>query len=251
MNTKRLVYLSLFICVSHGRILSSDLDYVDSDGMSSMSVYYDVASRLPLRLTSIQNSLSDSLSDIGQSATKTIIFRRFGYRSNGCTCQELTCGCCAGFNLQQFNFSREGCMNFTYDPLEFSISMTMFFDNHPIFSNSFSAKNPPPLCIPVPIPYVPGVDFCAKLFDIYTPGQNLHMCLDFETRIQRATILVLHFDCMTMGRDGVSLLKPGQSPQHPATTETSVVDSDVYDIVTEIKYRRGSGNSKNGNGIKL
>lgn len=120
----------------------------------------------------------------------------------------------------------------------------MYQHNYIYFS---VAKNPPPLCIPVPIPYIPGVDFCAKLFDIHTPGQNLHMCLDFETRIQRATVLVLHFDCMRMGRDGVSLLKPGQNPQQPATTETPVVDSDVYDIVTEIKYRKGSANTKNVN----
>lgn len=114
----------------------------------------------------------------------------------------------------------------------------------------FVAKNPPPLCVPVPIPYIPGVDFCAKLFDIHTPGQNLHMCLDFETRIQRASVLVLHFDCMRMGRDGVSLLKPGQSPQQPGTTETPVVDSDVYDIVTEIKYRSGYTDTKNINKIR-
>lgn len=96
--------LHLFLC----HVGLPDSDYDDSDGMSSMSVYYDVDSRLPLRLTSIQNSLSASFGDSGQSATKTIIFRRFGYRSNGCTCQELTCGCCAGFNLQQINFNREG-----------------------------------------------------------------------------------------------------------------------------------------------
>lgn len=89
------------------------------------------------------------------------------------------------------------------------------------------------------MPYVPlpPVDFCAKLFDIHTPGQNLHMCFDFETKIDRATVLVLHFDCMRMGNDGVMVVKPGyEGPQEVATTE-SQVDIDTYDEVTEIKYR--------------
>lgn len=157
-------------------------------------------------------------------------------------------------------------MNFTYDPLEFAITMTMLFDNKPIYTNTISgkfkfkawfyqlkscliiaAKNPPPLCIPVPIPYIPvGVDFCAKLFDIHTPGENLQMCLDFETRVQQATVLVLHFDCMRMGRDGVSLVKPGQEPQKPTTTDTPVVDSDVFDPVTETKYKRRPNKKKTG-----
>lgn len=103
--------------------------------------------------------------------------------------------------------------------------------------NLISAKNPPPLCIPVPIPYLPAtVDFCARIFDLYTPGQNLHMCLDFETRIQSAAVLVLHFDCMRMGNDGIALLKPGSSPTPIASTTTSQLGSDIYDEVTEIKY---------------
>lgn len=106
----------------------------------------------------------------------------------------------------------------------------------------FLAKNPPPLCIPVQIPPIPLplVDFCAKLFDIHTPGQNLHMCFDFETKIDKATVLILHFDCMRMGNDGVMVVKPGQeNPLEPATTD-SQVDIDTYDEVTEIKYSNKS-----------
>lgn len=93
------------------------------------------------------------------------------------------------------------------------------------------------------MPYVPlpSVDFCAKLFDIHTPGQNLHMCFDFETKIDRATVLILHFDCMRMGNEGVMVVKPGyEGPEMVATTE-SQVDTDIYDEVTEIKYKNSSG----------
>ncbi|XP_017774748.1 PREDICTED: uncharacterized protein LOC108561361 [Nicrophorus vespilloides] len=211
--------------------------------MPTMSIYYDPSSRLPLRIDSIQDwttSTEDRFADQSGIATKTQLqTRRVAYRSNGCSCQDLTCGCCTGINIQQFNFNREGCMNFTYDPYDFSISMDMFMNSNKVFSNSVSAKNPPPLCIPVPIPYLPSVDFCAKLFDIHTPGQNLNMCLDFETRVQRAPVLVLHFDCMRMGNDGFALVKPGQPGVQistTTTTETPVTDNG-YDEVTEIKYK--------------
>ncbi|KAF5284812.1 hypothetical protein FQA39_LY04537 [Lamprigera yunnana] len=129
------------------------------------------------------------------------------------------------------------CMNFTYNPYEFGIQMNMYMNENSIFSTQFSARNPPPFCIPISIPYVPTVDFCAKLMDIYTPGQNLHMCLDFETRIERATVLILHFNCMLMGVDGVSFIRPGEAAGGlPLTTETQV-DVDKFDEVTEIKYK--------------
>ncbi|KAK5639432.1 hypothetical protein RI129_011924 [Pyrocoelia pectoralis] len=219
------------LCVN-GSILESD--------MSQTLIYYEPRSRLPLRITSIQNSLSNSSLGFHQSNTKVdaeVVLRRFGFRSNGCTCQEFSCGCCAGFNFQQFNFNREGCMKFTYNPYEFSISVDMYMNEDSIFSTTFSARNPPPFCIPVALPFLPMVDFCAKLLDIYTPGQNLHMCLDFETRIQRATVLVLHFNCMRMGVDGVTLIRPGESSGGlPVTTEPQV-DVDKYDEITEIKYK--------------
>lgn len=74
------------------------------------------------------------------------------------------------------------------------------------------------------------------MFDVYTPGQNLHMCFDFETRIQQATVLILHFDCMRMGNDGVAFVKPGDNGGLTIpTTVSSQVDSEIYNEVTEIK----------------
>ncbi|ENN81099.1 hypothetical protein D910_02634 [Dendroctonus ponderosae] len=213
------------------------------------NIYYDPKTAAIFRLSSIENMLiykKQNQSELSQLKTnglklgandKHSILRRVGFRSNGCTCQQLTCGCCLGINLNQFQFNREGCMNFTYDPDEFAVNMDMIMDGNPVFSNSFSARNPPALCIPVPIPYIPlQVETCAKLFDIYTPGQNLHMCFDFETKVDRATVLVLHFDCMRMGNDGVALVKPGDSvPPSLVSTTPAQFGSDVYDPVTEIK----------------
>lgn len=66
------------------------------------------------------------------------------------------------------------------------------------------------------------------------------MCFDFETKIDRATVLILHFDCMRMGNDGVMVVKPGYEGPPEASTTESQVDIDTYDEVTEIKYRNNT-----------
>ncbi|XP_047118623.1 uncharacterized protein LOC124799131 [Schistocerca piceifrons] len=151
-----------------------------------------------------------------------------------CSCQDLTCGCCVGMRIQAFSFDRTACMNLTYDPYEFALVADVLMDGDSLYQRTMSAKNPPPLCMPVPIPYAPSMDMCMRLWDVYTPGLNLHACLDMEARLQRAPVLVLHFDCMVMGRDGVALVKPGEEGLPPVDEPTAGGGGDdIYDEVTE------------------
>lgn len=62
--------------------------------------------------------------------------------------------------------------------------------------------------------------------------------MDFETRIERAPILVLHFDCMELGQDGISYHKPEEFEMGPPELGGGVVeggdgDSETYDEVDE------------------
>lgn len=83
-----------------------------SDEMfSQMSIYYDPVSKEKLRITSIENLLTNRNkygTKINLAKFPPKILKRIGFRSNGCTCQELNCGCCLGINLPRLNFSREG-----------------------------------------------------------------------------------------------------------------------------------------------
>lgn len=82
--------------------------------MTLMSPYYDPASKRAFRMTAIANLITNTSTKV-QLGTKTngnqrlkVKMRRFTFRSNGCNCLQLNCGCCLGINLSQFNFNREG-----------------------------------------------------------------------------------------------------------------------------------------------
>lgn len=67
------------------------------------------------------------------------------------------------------------------------------------------------------------------------------MCFDFETKVQQASLLVLHFDCMRLGVNGLALVKPGANNAGLPTSTEIDIDSDIYDDVTEIKYLDNDG----------
>ncbi|XP_075215233.1 uncharacterized protein LOC142321126 [Lycorma delicatula] len=163
-----------------------------------------------------------------------------------CSCQSLTCGCCANININMFNFQRKGCMNFTYDPDEFALNMDMLMNDKSIYHNSISGKNPPPACLPVtPTPFLPGMEFCIRFYDVYTPGQNFHACVNFETKLAKVPLLILQFDCFRMGADGFAVVKPNAANAGLSNTSTMLpiedvdplpeLNTEVYDEVTEEK----------------
>lgn len=123
--------------------------------------------------------------------------------------------------------------------------MNIFQDDHSLYEYQVSGRNPDPVCIP--IPYMPlFTDMCIRLFNIFTPGRNLHVCMDWLTRVLNRPVVVLHFDCMRMGADGVALVKPWQDgglPEQPQQTQQQnqppqtlpQMDTEVFDSVTETR----------------
>ncbi|XP_067002197.2 uncharacterized protein [Anabrus simplex] len=136
-----------------------------------------------------------------------------------CSCQNRGCGCCTGMAVRSINFNRRACMNLTYEPYEFALVSSLFMDDDMVFTRNISGKNPPPFCIPSPIIYLPRMDLCVRFFNIFTPGSNLHLCMDIEARIDRAPVVVVHFDCLRMGFDGLALIKPEENGGLPPVTE--------------------------------
>ncbi|KAI4493714.1 hypothetical protein M0804_001890 [Polistes exclamans] len=205
-----LILISTIVNISYSKKL------VNIDLTEYLSSYYDPTTGIELK---------GELEEVERSPNQ---MPKFVFRGMPCSCINMTCDCCTGINLTAINFNRRACTKFTYDPQEFAINMAFSMNEKEIFSSSLSAKNPPPICIP--FAFLPAITFCARLYDIHTPGKNLHACLDLETRVVNAPILILHFNCMKIGMDGISLLKPNENIINYFPPNNSN-DPEIYDEV--------------------
>ncbi|XP_038208431.1 uncharacterized protein LOC119829793 [Zerene cesonia] len=168
-------------------------------------------------------------------------FIRLPFMGGPCQCKELKCTCCTGIRLQAFNYDRRTCTIIEYEPEDSMFTMEVQMSNVTVYQRMFSARNAPPFCIPIPVPYLPPglVDMCIRLFDISVVDQKFHVCMDMDTRIDKAPVLILHWDCMDMGPGGIGLSKPSNNNniasvstgEATTTPEPPQIDSDVFDPV--------------------
>ncbi|RLU15646.1 hypothetical protein DMN91_011400 [Ooceraea biroi] len=178
--------------------------------------YYDPTTRLGLK---------GKLENVGRDPLSGVAFRGIA-----CNCEGPTCSCCAGVNITTFNFDRRACTNFTYFPEDFAVNVTFMVNDKVLLKTGLlSAKNPEPICMPF---YLPFISFCMRFFDIYTSGKNLHACMDLETRVVNWPILVLHFDCVKIGADGISWMKPEDfNILHAEVGKPEICGPEEYDHV--------------------
>lgn len=94
-----------------------------------------------------------------------------------------------------------------------------------------TGKNPPPAC--VPIPRISSIKFCVRLTNVYFVNRNVHACVVLETQWNKETAFTMNFDCIRVGQDGVSVVKPeeGGGLPHPVTPDTDVIEE--YDELLE------------------
>lgn len=91
-----------------------------------------------------------------------------------CNCKSGLCSCCTGMIISAFK--SKGCMKLRYIPEEFAFEFKMMMNDHVLYKNTISGRNPQPVCIaPARIPFV---DVCATFSDIYFFGRNMHICLE-------------------------------------------------------------------------
>lgn len=70
-----------------------------------------------------------------------------------------------------------------------------------------------------------------RFFDVYTFERNLHACIDFETHVVSWPILILHFDCVKIGADGFSWMKPEETSVEVQAAKPIMAGPEVYDEV--------------------
>ncbi|XP_008560760.2 uncharacterized protein LOC103580689 [Microplitis demolitor] len=189
--------------------------------MPKKSIYYDLSSRQPFELE------IDDTERLPESPLKYVS------RGVGCNCNNLTCGCCAGVNLEFFNFDQKACSNITLIPEEFAMDFHLIVNDNEVLKQRITGKNPPPLCMP--LSFFPIISFCVRVFDIGIIENKVRACMDFETRITSWPIFVLHFNCVKVGTDGVSWVPP-TSPNHKPTSlvETNLNPTKPGFLVPEV-----------------
>lgn len=158
-------------------------------------------------------------------------------------CESLNCGCCAGMMIEQLNFDQKSelaCFSvrgsWTFECFrsvhKLHLRSECFRDNHGheyerkqrLHQHGFRERSAPTLparctarldfrvfcehflwdfyLAPLPIP----MEMCIKVFNIFTPGSNLHMCMDIMAKFQESPILV-NFICFVVFSINI-LLKP-------------------------------------------
>ncbi|KAL0101917.1 hypothetical protein PUN28_018462 [Cardiocondyla obscurior] len=180
----------------------NDYSINNIDVTKFISVFYNANTHMPLK---------GVLEYVGRGP-----FPGIGFRGVKCTCQSFTCGCCNGVNITKFNIDHQVCTNFTYYPQDTSVTFKFVVNEKELVTNSLSARNPAPFCVPF---YPPFISFCVRFYDVYMWGRNLHACVDLETIVISWPILVLHFDCITIGMGEMAVIMP------------DVNGSEIYDQV--------------------
>ncbi|XP_021700084.1 uncharacterized protein LOC110676455 [Aedes aegypti] len=150
-----------------------------------------------------------------------------GYFKNGCQCSNGLCSCCTGV------FSLRGCMNLTYIPEEFAFDFRMLVNNRVLYRNRVSGKNPRPVCVNPP--RFDYVEVCARFYDLYFVGRNVHVCLEMNGSFEGYELFSRELNCLRMGDKGVKILKPGEAsglnkpPGLDADIDAGTGDIDDYD----------------------
>lgn len=69
----------------------------------------------------------------------------------------------------------------------------------------FAARNPPPFCAGTGVPLL---NLCVRLYNIRVQNYNVHVCINLELQFANRPLIVVSFDCVRVGIDGVGIEKP-------------------------------------------
>ena len=104
-----------------------------------------------------------------------------------CTCQTGVCGCCTGNMIPAIN--SRGCMNLTYVPEDFSFEFRMMFNDRTLYRNQVIGRNPRPVCVNPPRLRI--IKLCAKFYDVYFVGRNMHACMEMQGKFQQTELFAV------------------------------------------------------------
>ncbi|CAB3407417.1 unnamed protein product [Caenorhabditis bovis] len=118
--------------------------------------------------------------------------------AGGCHCVKGNCACCINTKLPKFKHSV--CVNATYNPVTIGLDLSIGIDGH-FFTQEISIRNPPPICVSVPIPeaeHIAGICIAFTDMDIDRKSKILSGCVEFEVELVHLRIIKVKIGCFEM-----------------------------------------------------
>lgn len=100
--------------------------------------------------------------------------------TSSCSCTNYSCGCCGHIEQSFLHLNDTGCLNITYIPEKFGISVKFSLDGSVIFSEEVSASDPPPLCFG--LPRLIDVGMCIKFYNLSLANHSFSGCAQLQLK---------------------------------------------------------------------
>lgn len=117
-------------------------------------------------------------------------------RGTGCSCIKYDCGCCAHLDIPKVKINDTGCVNITYLPNDYGISVTFSLDNKVYINETISARNPPPLCFG--IPHFKVASLCLRFSDLSVTHHKFYGCVSVEAHLYHMKVESIKLGCFTI-----------------------------------------------------
>ncbi|GFR04297.1 DUF4773 domain-containing protein [Trichonephila clavata] len=108
----------------------------------------------------------------------TIVYMEKGSHS-GCQCVKFECECCLVMDVPEIKLDNMICLQTAYLSKEYGVSVALTMDDKILIKKSVSARNPPPICLPIPF-LKKYVHLCLTAYNLSISGSNFGACAKLD-----------------------------------------------------------------------
>jgi hypothetical protein len=139
-----------------------------------------------------------------------------------CSCINYNCGCCAHVTVPKIKLDDTCCVNVSYLPAEYGISVTFTFDGISIINATVSAKNPPPICFG--IPYLEKeASVCIRFYNLDYTERLISGCVRLEARLAFVLVESVDLGCFHLPIPGGPMAEQGAAALVAALKQSDTV----------------------------
>uniref|UniRef100_A0A9J2P0P4 DUF4773 domain-containing protein n=1 Tax=Ascaris lumbricoides TaxID=6252 RepID=A0A9J2P0P4_ASCLU len=118
-------------------------------------------------------------------------------KSRICSCSANGCACCAFLSIEKIHLHDDVCVNLTYIPKDIGVRISFSINNHVVFSEELSVRNPPPICFEVP--YLREyASLCIRLINMDFQKRYLTGCVELEAELYHVRIIRVNLGCFNI-----------------------------------------------------